>query len=54
MTSNIESNVAVNKSHVELLGSLADGWMLRQCSAYYDELTACRSVTGRSVCLYCN
>ena len=37
----------LNKSHVDLLLTIPDAWMLRECQCYYDEYKACKSIKGR-------
>ena len=38
---------SVNKSHVDVLQTIPDSWMLRECQCYYDELSSCESMKGR-------
>ena len=38
---------SLNKSHVDVLQTIPDAWMLRECQCYYDELRACQSLKGR-------
>jgi len=38
---------SLNKSHVDILLTIPDGWMLRECQSYQDELVACKSFKGK-------
>lgn len=37
----------INRSHNNLLATLQDGWMLRECQIYYEERKNCESIKGR-------
>lgn len=36
-----------NKSHVDILLTMKDSWMLRHCDSYREELKSCKSIRGR-------
>ncbi|XP_023341421.1 uncharacterized protein LOC111711321 [Eurytemora carolleeae] len=42
-----EIPVTVNKNHVDLLQTIPDSWILRECDVYKDEMKSCSSVRGR-------
>ena len=38
---------SINKSHIDVLKTIPDAWMLRECQCYHDEAKACKSMKGR-------
>ena len=38
---------SINKSHIDVLKTIPDAWMLRECQCYHEEAKACKSVKGR-------
>jgi len=38
---------SINKSHIDVLKTIPDAWMLRECQIYHEEAKACKSVKGR-------
>jgi len=38
---------SANKSHVDILMTMKDSWMLRHCDSYREELKSCKSIRGR-------
>jgi len=38
---------SINKSHIDILKTIPDAWMLRECQCYHDEAKACKSMKGR-------
>ena len=38
---------SINKSHIDVLKTIPDSWMLRECQCYHEEAKACKSMKGR-------
>ena len=38
---------SLNKTHVEVLKTIPDAWMLRECHCYHEEAKSCKSLKGR-------
>jgi len=42
-----EEPATLNKTHVDVLSNIKDGWMLRECEVYKDEYKNCTAIRGR-------